>query len=1589
MTNIAFLKALRDKLKGGNIRSIHLNILPGRFATRLDLAHLNMIDPKTSHAFLHTLLSKSSFEFLINYDSINLNDITPDDQKKLGMLTKRLNSLHFENEDYYKEHGTKTFAFGYPLLIKRSKKDINKVIKAPLFIWPLEILKSTSKVNTWSILRNKVKNENGKIVDEDIHSVGVNEVLSSFIQTDEDISIPQINEDFLEDAIITKEELIEACYAVLEALNAVTGSTKSTLEQKFKNSIESIPDAKHFETASANNNPWIHFGGVFGLFRAQKESIITDIDRLIERFDEFQFEQLKIDSFAGTSISSVQTDPSQQQILNSLRTEPRKIIQGPPGTGKSQSLTALITNALSNGLKCLVVCEKKTALDVIKNNLHRENDKLGELSAIIEDISKDRDVIVNSVRDRISSIGGHVPPTDVKYEKVKENIENTIQSLNNEHKKLHRKIFKGKSWTELTGEFLQKSRNCDPQLLKNKLSYKDFSFEASGTELENYLQVLKKARRLFEPVQILDHPLNILSKKIYKYSNIRAAQAEVEEFCKFIKERITLSASQNAALCDAVKNWLNYSIPKFHKTVQNCCKQYISLADGTKLFDGKQIPSSFDIEQPIADAIRELQSIQRKIVEEATLYEQWLRDHYYSYYQNVKKCSNSYIDFAQTNQSSYGELFYKNSGFVRFQINTFSVLLKKYKTLKANRGELIEGYDEVQQVEKVYPYISHEYIEIEKDIYLGKLVDNVKLLDSTADEWYKQNEASIEGFLERFSSTEIHKGYEHKKTELSAIETEFECIINRLKERGIIESDKIHYNSFNKLQTIITQVLKELELLSNDLSQLRADLLQLFELRKVTEEQINAFQLFLNEKNLITKDYQRTTSAAETDKVIGQIFEDIKSIEQSLHQFRSFFEWKQFFDVLPKNEVNLTTVMIEHKIDDWTGAFESWYYFWLLANYEGEFKDVPQCERMVNELFQLQEELKDTQIRSAIRKWSSRQFESYKQWQVLGLNPNSLYNKRGSRGERRNSLRKIVKHDFNFFTNFFPVLLVSPSVCSSVLPLEEGLFDVVIFDEASQLRLEDTFPALVRGKYKIISGDSQQMPPSSYFQGGGAMLNPEEDHEDMEELPLAEGPSKKTFSSTDLADSESLLVYAENSSYQQSFLKVHYRSQHPDLIEFSNHAFYGKRLIPMPAKSHYKAIEFVEVNGTYDEQVNKDEARRVVEILLNEIHPKADGKMPSVGVATFNLYQRNLILEEIIKTRQTNPEYDRKINDLGPDLFVKNLENIQGDERDIMILSTTFGRKPDGSFRQHFGPIIQKNGYKLLNVIITRAKYKVFVVSSIPIDHINQWSTLLQELRNNGRAVFYAYLAYSKAVYEGNIEVKQAILKQLYTNCESKIFELQHDSDGSESPFEEEVYFRLAEKIGQERIEQQYKIGGFRIDMVVTSKLTGKPLIAIECDGAKYHSSNEAYAWDMFRQKQLEAYGLRFHRIWSTNWWDMPEKELEKLVTFIYDHENKLENNSVPGEEAVSQMPALSSITTIAIEKKVVVEDSIITIKQEGKEPIKIRFSKPGTRSVKADSQGIILIPVRSVLAEQILGKKEGEVCEFGVETFYEILKVE
>jgi hypothetical protein len=409
-----------------------------------------------------------------------------------------------------------------------------------------------------------------------------------------------------------------------------------------------------------------------------------------------------------------------------------------------------------------------------------------------------------------------------------------------------------------------------------------------------------------------------------------------------------------------------------------------------------------------------------------------------------------------------------------------------------------------------------------------------------------------------------------------------------------------------------------------------------------------------------------------------------------------------------------------------------------------------------------------------------------------------------------------------------------------------------------------------------VSGEENQMPPSSYFAASQVLIENETDDEE-EEINSAADPKN-------LADAESLLEFAVRRGYFESYLDIHYRSKHPDLIAFSNAAFYGQRLNPMPPASGYKAIRYFNVCGIYnrEEGINKQEAEKVISTINELVDPAKGEDNPSIGIATLNIFQRNYILDMINYESNRNSSFAAKIAALnsmaGEPFFVKNLENIQGDERDVIIISTTFGKRPDGSFLQNYGPINQDKGFRLLNVIITRAKHMMIVCTSIPEEIIMEYPSLLAAAGNRGKAVFYAYLAYAKAVEGYDIKAKSAVLELVSSFAEEVT---QNSALRSRTLFEEEVCSRLAEKIPSDRIIHNYKTGGFTIDIAVLPAEPGGAVAAIECDGTDQHFSEQAYAWDIFRQKYLERFGLKFIRTWSVNWWNDPELELERLLEHI------------------------------------------------------------------------------------------------------------
>ncbi|WP_029513470.1 DUF4011 domain-containing protein [Mycoplasmopsis primatum] len=483
----------------------------------------------------------------------------------------------------------------------------------------------------------------------------------------------------------------------------------------------------------------------------------------------------------------------------------------------------------------------------------------------------------------------------------------------------------------------------------------------------------------------------------------------------------------------------------------------------------------------------------------------------------------------------------------------------------------------------------------------------------------------------------------------------------------------------------------------------------------------------------------------------------------------------------------------------------------------------------------------------------------------------NLLKKEHSKSRNHISIREIFIRMPNLIQNLKPCFMMSPSSLSKHLSDSHITFDTVIFDEASQLTLENTFIAMIKAKQVIIAGDTNQLPPTNFFKTIADEQS--NDEEDIEEN-----------------DYDSLLERVQ-SIYKQITLKWHYRSRFEELILPSNQFIYNNKLItfPTPRKSNtnnsgimlpFEGVSFIKVNGIYEEQTNEVEANEIVKLIkvLRDYY----GTTKTFGIVTFNLKQANKIENKWSQFVYKNPDYMDV--EIANKLFIKNIESVQGDERDIIILGITNGPDKNGRFSRNFGAINNAGGKKRLNVAITRAKDATIVISSFSYSDLK-----VDDLKHDGLLFLKKYLKFAEYGYDPKSD-----------NV------LENEDEKFDSEFEIQVYEELT-KLGYQ-VKTQVGCSKFRIDLAILDKKDPtKYILGIECDGATYHSSKSARDRDAIRQSFLEQRGWNIHRIWSLNWFKNKRREIAKIIEKIDSIEknnNSLDNlNNSNGEHYIKNMP--------------------------------------------------------------------------------------
>ncbi len=495
---------------------------------------------------------------------------------------------------------------------------------------------------------------------------------------------------------------------------------------------------------------------------------------------------------------------------------------------------------------------------------------------------------------------------------------------------------------------------------------------------------------------------------------------------------------------------------------------------------------------------------------------------------------------------------------------------------------------------------------------------------------------------------------------------------------------------------------------------------------------------------------------------------------------------------------------------------------------------------------------------------------------------------------RHLSIRQVMTRASEMVQRIKPVFLMSPISVAQYLPPGKVEFDLLVIDEASQVKPVDAFGSIARAKQIVVVGDQKQLPPTSFF-------------DRLTDNAPIDGDEEEEIAAAKATEMESILSLCEARGLNERMLEWHYRSRDPSLISVSNVEFYRNRLIlpPCPTESDDAfGLKLVKVPGVYSTAskgggrptTNRIEAEYITNRLctLATTRPRF-----SVGIVTFSKLQADMVTEVLELRRREDETLDRFLReDKIENVFVKNIENVQGDERDIILISVGYGPyEENGKLRSmKFGPINLEGGERRLNVLFSRSRVACEVFTSFDPSDIDVTRT-----SNEGPVVLKKFLEFAKT---------------------GKLNETYVSEGDADSPFEEDV----ADVIRGLRYDVDHQVGtaGFKIDLGVQDPANpNHHILAVECDGATYHSALWARERDRMRQQVLEGFGWHFHRIWSTDWFYQRDKEVQRLQKALKDAKMRDLGHSIKGANKDIPIKKESQVPNPELKRFILEESSI------------------------------------------------------------------
>lgn len=1250
-------------------------------------------------------------------------------------------------------------------------------------------------------------------------------------------------EDFFEDEEGAEpwREIRELIEYVTSALGISPPDPAATDPEALQ--LTSIPRADDLPNQSA-----IVHGAVLGLFPASNQGLLRDMRSMIKADtipepvapfvdvnadltptehgvpDKEQAPTQTQRDFTDERFVTL-ADPFQARAVERARNGRAVVIHGPPGTGKSQTITNIIGDHLANNQRVLFVCDKRTALDVVANRLDHLG--IGRLCALVHDAKRDQRDLYMKIRANLEDLDE--VKTRSRAESTLNKTDAQLTEIHDElaasHKLLMNSQDNGHSFHDLMGLWL----TIDAPVI-------DGTDEAAlGTiTLDGFEKRRDDIEVIFRRAGSVDYATN-------PWANCAGGSLD---------------------------NYLARPVDELRRVLASCIED-ARIADSTR---NDNIPP-FEASQPLADQVERRNKL-AYLVEQIGRIRDEIRKH-------VRSLDT---DSCQKLISAMRDIEPRRPA---LDAPMDSELLLVLASDRPDLRALNEHVSLLQWYRKKMQSWTHIFAFGLKR-KTGNLLSGFGLGPNDVDA--ARLEAFFKGLRDRLILS-------HAAKQL-APDTQWDDLPSDDELSAIIDGYSVTLGAIDLASDdqSLSSALSRAMGIEDD----RAALLDGLERSPARAEALEALEQSMRASDLFDPTWM--TQAFTQLREGKQAGETLTQLEQRFDSLESVLRVHDAVAQMPENLAkNVRAALFSDLKPD--EAVAALYRSVLSGELRRRLKDTPELNRLDSQrfthLFDRYHEL-EAKKRTLVRDFVMDQWIG-KQRDRLLAGTGSRLNSAGAdlrrrlfvRGKRAMRLRQMIAvgkrtqpdGETDPLFDMCPVWLASPETVAQVFPLEP-VFDVVIFDEASQCRLEEALPVLTRAKRVVIAGDPKQLPPTRFFE---AAISVSEDEELETDQDLFEAQQ---------AEVEDLLAAALNLQVEEAYLDVHYRSRNADLIEFSNEHFYKNRLQSIPGHPKHRAklppLKLNRADGLYENRSNRIEAERVVQI-VDDLLRRSDP--PSIGIACFNITQRDLIVDLLDDRAVDDDAFASRLakararvgESSYEGLFVKNLENVQGDERDHIIISTTYGPNPEGKFYRRFGPLGRVGGGRRLNVLVTRARQEVHLVTSIPRENYLAVDKLPTGASPSGGWLLFAYLRYAEELaelYEENHRILAQAASDSAGNGDAS--DEASSSMGSgpsviRRPIQPVSNFAMA--LGDQLAEHK-RIGSdmhwgneaFCVDIALHHPTSPEDVtVGLMCDFTRYDRAPDPIEWELYRQGILKWTGWDIQHIWSPQFFRDPTGAMNRI----------------------------------------------------------------------------------------------------------------